>query len=304
MLNLAEFVGLCPGLVKQLPAVAYFHENQLTYPNRFESERDYQFVMTNLTTALTAKSVWFNSAFHRDSFLDALRAFLKKMPDFQPTEAIEHIRDKSIISPPGVKKISAPKGPRKPGPMRIIWAARWEHDKNPDEFFDALEILKVKGIDFRLSVVGESFRDCPEVFSRARNYFKDNINLWGYQQRRGQYLDALKKADIFVSTANHEFFGISAVEATLAGAYPVLPRRLAYPDIMKLETFPENKEFFYNGAAEGLAKKLTKLAEKIQNNCLWTKNQKRLSEIMSEFIWGNAIKLCDLKLAKIADNNT
>lgn len=69
MLNLAEFLGLAPEAVQKLPAVVYFHENQLTYPVRFESERDYQFAMTNMTTALAAKSVWFNSAFHRDSFL-------------------------------------------------------------------------------------------------------------------------------------------------------------------------------------------------------------------------------------------
>ena len=32
MLNLAEFRGLCQPEVSSLPAVVYFHENQLTYP--------------------------------------------------------------------------------------------------------------------------------------------------------------------------------------------------------------------------------------------------------------------------------
>ncbi len=77
MLNLAEFSALAPPAISALPSIVYFHENQLTYPVRFESERDYQFVLTNMTTALAADSVWFNSAFHRVSLLDALDKFLK-----------------------------------------------------------------------------------------------------------------------------------------------------------------------------------------------------------------------------------
>jgi glycosyltransferase involved in cell wall biosynthesis len=33
-----------------------------------------------------------------------------------------------------------------------------------------------------------------------------------------------------VSTAEHEFFGIAVVEAMAAGAFPVLPDRLVYPE--------------------------------------------------------------------------
>ena len=43
MLNLAEFRGLVPDSVRRLPCVAYFHENQLTYPFRFMGERDLHF---------------------------------------------------------------------------------------------------------------------------------------------------------------------------------------------------------------------------------------------------------------------
>ena len=76
MLNLAEFAGLAPAEIARLPKVIYFHENQLTYPVRFENERDCHFAMTNLTSALAADAVWFNSQFHADSFLAALPKFL------------------------------------------------------------------------------------------------------------------------------------------------------------------------------------------------------------------------------------
>lgn len=54
MLNLAEFGGLVAPAVRDLPCVACFHENQLTHPVQHEDERDYHYVLTNITTALAA----------------------------------------------------------------------------------------------------------------------------------------------------------------------------------------------------------------------------------------------------------
>ena len=224
MLNLAEFLGLAPARIRQLPSVVYFHENQLTYPVQVERERDYHFVFTNITTALAATRVWFNSTFHRDEFLDALPGFLRRMPDHVPLGAVAQIRDKSEVRSLGIDDFPR-RGVRPPGPLRILWAARWEHDKNPDDFFTALRILAGQGVEFRISVIGEQFREYPAVFDSARQEFKDYIDRWGYQESRSEYVAALTEADVFVSTANHEFFGISAVEAIAAGAYPLLPKR-------------------------------------------------------------------------------
>ena len=299
MLNLAEFLGLAPQSVQKLPAIVYFHENQLTYPVRFESERDYQFAMTNMTTALAAKSVWFNSAYHRDSFLDALTAFLRKMPDCQPIDAVEQIRSKTLIFPPGVKGIGK-RGNRKAGPLRIQWAARWEHDKNPEDFFEALKILKARGIDFRVSVIGEQFREVPEVFEWAKQYFDEHIDRWGYQESRSEYEKALKDADIFVSTANHEFFGISAVEASLAGAYPIVPKRLAYPEIMGLGKEEGIEKFFYDGSVTDLADRLIVLAKRVDKGCLWNNDTDRLVKLMERYKWDNLGSVLDEAIAKIA----
>lgn len=284
MLNLAEFLGLAPQAVRQLPAIIYFHENQLTYPVRFESDRDYQFAVTNMTSALAADSVWFNSAFHRDSFLDALQVFLRRMPDYQPIEVVERIRSKSLVYPPGANATFR-RGDRKPGPVRILWAARWEHDKNAEDFFGALEVLKGRGIDFRVSVIGEQFREAPDVFEWARQHFAGRIDRWGYQRSRGEYEDALTEADVFVSTARHEFFGITAVEAALAGAYPVLPRRLAYPEIFGLSDNKAAEQFFYDGSVAGLADRLTVLAERVKTDSLWGESAGKASRLVRQFEW-------------------
>jgi len=224
MLNLAEFLGLAGPDLRQVPSIVYFHENQLTYPSRFEQERDNHFAMTNMTTGLAAENVWFNSAFHRDDFLSALKAFLKRMPDHRPLDALESLRKKSRVYPQGITSFTV-RGKRPAGPVRIVWAARWEHDKNPEAFFNALKRVKENHIDFRMSVIGEQFKDAPEVFTWARDFFSDHIDRWGYQENREAYAAALQDADIVVSTANHEFFGISIVEAIAAGAYPVEQQR-------------------------------------------------------------------------------
>ena len=268
MLNLAEFTGLAPAGIAGLPKIIYFHENQLTYPVRVEDTRDYHFAMTNLTSSLAAGAVWFNSQYHLDSFLDAIARFLKSMPDHQPFEAIEKIRAKSSVYPPGIAEFPA-RRPREPGPLRILWAARWEHDKNPEDFFEALSMLKKNKINFRLSVIGQSFQDRPEVFEQAHHLFQKHIDLWGYQESREDYELALQRADVIVSTANHEFFGIGILEAVATGAYPLVPNRLSYPEILGLGRLEDAGQFFYDGTTRDLADKLSRLAARIEIDALW-----------------------------------
>lgn len=301
MLNLAEFLGLAPVGIRNLPSVVYFHENQLTYPVRFESERDYQFAMTNMTTALAADAVWFNSAFHRDSFLAALGAFLKRMPDHQCNEAAEKIKQKASVHPPGVGSMPSHRH-KEAGPPRILWAARWEHDKNPQTFFDALKLLKRRGAAFRLSVIGEQFRDKPEVFDRAHRYFADHIDRWGYQPNRTEYETALSEADVFVSTAEHEFFGLSAVEAALAGAYPLLPKRLAYPEIFGPEEDPGAKAFFYDGGSADLADKLNECARRLEAGASLGDLTQNLRQHLRRFQWPLLAPILDEALERLGSD--
>ncbi len=292
MLNLAEFVGLAPPAVQRLPSVAYFHENQLTYPVSHESERDYHFALTNMTTALAADGVWFNSAFHRDSFLQALPVLLRKMPDHQPFDAVQRIAAKSCVRPPGIEDFP-PRGQRNPGPIRILWAARWEHDKNPETFFEALKIIQAQGIDFRVSAIGQRFRQVPPIFARAQDHFAAHIDRWGYQDTRAEYRAALCEADVMVSTAQHEFFGISVVEAVAAGAYPLLPTRLAYPEILGLEQTPSADSFFFDGTAGQLADRLAALARRLRDGDLWQGDPDRGVRSVARFAWSDLCPLFD-----------
>ena len=284
MLNLPEFLGLAPEPLHGLPAVAYFHENQLTYPFRHEDERDYQYCFSNMATALAATEVWFNSAFHRDEFLGAIPDFLRRMPDHQPWDIADRIRHKSAIRPPGIAEPPT-RGERKPGPIRILWAARWEFDKDPDTFFEALRLLERRGVDFRLSVIGERFRDAPPVFAEAERELADRVDRWGYQESRQAYEAALAEADVIVSTARHEFFGISIVEAVAAGCYPLVPRRLAYPEVLGALEEDGSGPHFYDGGAEELADVLALLAARVEQDELWQGDPGRGIRAASRYFW-------------------
>ena len=295
MLDLATLKGLVGRQISGLKSVAYFHENQLTYPVREEKERDNHFAITNLTTCLAADSIWFNSEFHLHSFLDALPKLLRQMPDHQLTDKVGDIRAKASVLSPGIDDLECPVRKANDCP-HILWAARWEHDKNPEAFFKALDLLKSSGVKFRVSVIGEQFEETPSVFAHARDLFKDEIVHWGYQSTREKYLTVLQEADVVVSTAIHEFFGVGVVEAIASGAYPLLPPRLSYPELLMADNNPGMGRFFYDGTTENLHDRLIDLADRHRSGSLWEGYPQRLTYLMHRFRWKNLVPVLDREL--------
>ncbi len=299
MLGLADFVALGSNHIQSLPSVSYFHENQITYPVRHERERDYHFAFSNMTTALASSQTWFNSGFHKDDFLSGLYNFLHRMPDYQPTDAVAEIREKALVRPPGIEPRETIQNRENDIP-EILWAARWEYDKAPQIFFKALDILMSENIDFKVSVVGGgNARQIPGVFEKARTSLNNHILHWGYREDYADYLSVLRSSDIVVSTAIHEFFGISLLEAMAAGAYPLVPERLSYPEILTDADGRHLKSFFHDGTPEHLALKLKTLISRIQANNLWQDVPLRGEDIANRYHWNKLAPRYDEELEKL-----
>jgi len=234
--NLAEFVALAGPAAAGVPRVVYFHENQLLYPVRHTAEWDYQFPLTNITSALAADACLFNSRYNLDGFVAGIPGFLREFPDHRPVDVAERIAARAEVLPPPFDPAPFDAVPPVRGARpRVIWPHRWEHDKDPDAFFSAVVELAEEGIDFEIAVAGQSFRETAAGMAGAASTLGDRLVHLGEPESRDAYARLLASADVAVSTARNEFFGLAMMEACYAGCAPLVPDRLAYPDIYPAE---------------------------------------------------------------------
>ena len=252
MVNLSAWLGLMRGVLPpSTPILLYMHENQLTYPWRPGEKPDLSYAMINWTSLLCADQVAFNSRFHLESWFEEAPRLVKHFPDYNHLALIDRVREKSFVLPVGIdcarvknNRDSALTEPVSTEPVStdpglidapvILWNQRWEYDKRPDRFFDLLYRLQAGNVRFRLVVAGENFRNAPAEFEEARVRLAGVIDQWGYVESDSGYADLLRRADLVISTADHEFFGISILEAIVAGVFPLLPNRLSYPELIPL----------------------------------------------------------------------
>ena len=250
MLDVGAFLALTRPVTSGLPIAVYFHENQLTYPwspkdRDKHSTRDRHYAFINFVSALSCDRVFFNSHYHMQSFLDALPRFLRQFPDYQELAQVDLIHKKSEVLPlaldlasldlPDPTSMGAVKNPR---PL-VLWNHRWEYDKNPGDFFAALRVLADRGRQFEVALVGETFDVIPGPFLEGARALGDRIIHSGYVTSRRAYAEWLHRSHILPVTSNQDFFGGSVVEAMYCGCYPILPRRLAYPERIPAERHTE-----------------------------------------------------------------
>lgn len=232
MIDLALFKSVLSSRYKSIPILLYFHENQLAYPWTHRVKKwDRTYAWLNYTSALVADMVCFSSHYNRQSFLQALPSFLNVLPDHHNKDTIEAIRKKSNVLPLGLDfswKTNACKSQVPNNPPICLWNHRWEHDKNPQLFFESFIALKEEDIDFKLIVLGKSYNDTPDIFEIAKEKLSDRIIHFGYAESKEHYYQLIQNVDYIPVTSNHDFFGISVLEAVYAGARPLLPRRMAY----------------------------------------------------------------------------
>ena len=117
-------------------------------------------------------------------------------------------------------------------PPIVLWNQRWEYDKNPAAFFRLMNRLDDAGHTFRLILAGERFQEQPDEFEKAFKRYAERILHYGYAEDFEEYSRLLHRADLVVSTAIHEFFGIAMMEALYCGCHPLLPNRLSYPELI------------------------------------------------------------------------
>ncbi|MBN2429727.1 MAG: DUF3524 domain-containing protein [Deltaproteobacteria bacterium] len=300
MLDLTTFLALTRQKTSHLPVAVYFHENQITYPwspddRDPEQNRDAHYGFINFTSALAADAALFNSRYHLESYNRALPGFLSAFPDYNELGTLPAITQKSRVLPLGIDlKVldrHRPAKKSKPGPPLLLWNHRWEYDKNPEEFFKALYQLQKEGYSFEVAILGESFGEVSPLFAEARRNLGDKIVQFGYVKSFADYAEWLWQADILPVHSLHDFFGVSVVQAMYCNCYPLLPKRLAYPEHIPEAEHPH---FFYADFPD-LLKRLRELLDNLKKI-----TRPEIRSFVARYDWAEMIPHYDSLLEKIA----
>ncbi len=232
MVDLATLKGLVPSLALT-PAIVYFHENQFAYPANNRQHPGLEPQMVNLYSALAADSIVFNSDYNRQSFIAGVAQLLKKLPDAVPAGIEQTLLQRSLSIPvPLEADCYRQHQPRLDSPLHIVWNHRWEYDKGPDRLLALIQGLVEKNIDCAFSILGERFRRVPGEFEQIKSLLMatNSVSLkhWGFVPELSDYRQLLATADVVLSTALHDFQGLSVMEAVAAGCLPLVPDRLCY----------------------------------------------------------------------------
>jgi glycosyltransferase involved in cell wall biosynthesis len=162
----------------------------------------------------------------------------RRFHDYHELAFAESLAARSCVLYPGIDlhRLDAADVPAaQKGTPTVLWNSRWDYDKQPLVFLQAVSEVIARGHDIRLIVLGEYVDQQAEIFETYRHKLADYTIHWGYVSDMQRYCALLHQADIVVSAAIQEFFGIAVIEAAYAGAVRLLPRRLTYPELLPRE---------------------------------------------------------------------
>ena len=295
MTDVTGLLGLARRSLGGAAVVYYAHENQLTYPRPPGEPEDLTYAMTNWTSMLASDVVAFNSEFHRRAWFEALPGFLRRLPDLRQDGLVAGVVERSCVLPVGVDLAAFDRvgGDARTGCGRplVLWNQRWEYDKGPEEFVAAIECMVSDGVDFDVAIAGDRPAVAPPDLWRLRKVLGGRLVHDGHAAD-DDYHRLLRRADVVVSTARHEFFGVALTEAVYAGAYPVLPARVVYPERIPQDLHPG---CLYRDA-DGLVALLRRaLADESERRRVAA----RLRSVMAEFDWAVVAPTYDDLLARV-----
>ncbi len=242
-MNLASLFRLMPPLAGY-PSVVYFHDNQLPDLSSF---RDDPLDLVNLNTATAASELWFNSSYHKRTFLIRAAALVDRHPELSSRSPMPNISSKSRYMPPPVDlslvhEIAAQKIGRDPRKLFVETRGADIQLLN-----DAFALLRKTGQTFAAVTLGP-VDDLDATIPRTTVSEHDEP---------GQ-IRAMFGCGVVTSTKTEAASDYQVIRALAAGCRPVLPDGGVYPEIIPQALHASCLyDISDEGLAEGLADALT-----------------------------------------------
>ena len=238
-MNLASLFRLMPPLAKH-PSVVYFHDNQLPDLSSF---RDDPLDLVNLNTATAATELWFNSGYHKRTFMIRAAALVDRHPELSSRSPIPSISAKSRLMPPPIDL----------SPVHEIQTNE-KIARNPRTLFvetreadihllnQAFAELRERAVNFSAVTLGP-IKDLDPLVPRTTISEYDDV---------GQ-VRAMFSCGVVTSARTEAASDYQVLRALAAGCRPVLPDGGVYPELV-----PDalRKQCLYDISPEGLADRL------------------------------------------------
>jgi len=268
-MNLTDLIRRVPKVGRR-PSVVYFHSNQLPHSDAEEHTEPWRSV--NLSTALSATEIWFNSTYHLEHFLPLAKASIARTPELARHSPMASLKAKAHIYPPPVdlSLIHEFSGNAMvKADRRIIFVET--RDADVGLLNAAFEHLQKHRENFRFVTVGPAAEVAPSL-----------PRLTLHERDDAAHARALIGAGVFVSVrpeAHHDAHGIRAMASH---CWPVVPATGVYPEMI-----PEklHSQCLYEPVPESLARRLISIWADDQSARL----QSELAGWMHQF---DAVAMC------------
>jgi len=244
-MNLSSLFQLMPHL-RRKPSVVYFHENQL--PD-IHTNTDSPLDLVNLNTANAATEIWFNSDWHRRTFLARATALIDRHKELAAHNPLPKLKRKSSVMTPAIDM--SPVSEARDANVERDGTALFVETRDAEigVLNKALTLLRERNEAYRLITVGpvDGLTAVPA----------GNGDAWS-RQTLGESDDAahargLCEAGVIVSVKADAASDFLVVRGLAAGCRPVLPASGFYPELLSPAL---QKSCLYDLSPEPLAARL------------------------------------------------
>jgi hypothetical protein len=217
-LNLPALYELMPS-IKRYPSVVYFHDNQLPDLSvQIERPTD----MVNLDTAMAATEVWFNSAYHRRTFLIRAEALFDRHIERYFREPYAHLKAKSRLMPPPVDL----------GMVQEV-RSQVQVQRNPRAIFVETRDADIPMLNTALGMLRNRIVPFTTITVGPVDDLSQQIPRWTIAEHddAGQ-IRGMLEAGVVLSVKPEAASDYQVIRALVAGCRPVLPDSATYPEIL------------------------------------------------------------------------